>query len=205
MDESLEAYFCTFCGAHSLILDVLVSELPCRQSDRSRVVSLSKHATQLLLDEGPCVKLKRGGGLVEKQYRYLCKGCGLPLAYLSHPFKDSANRFLYLIEDAFALTPDGKSLAQLDAEEKAKSAEVPIVIPIFNVKKTASEVPVAAAAAAAPSAAGGSAVAAAPASSSAAAAAAPVQAAPAKAGADAASASSAAATTDTTAAGQSKA
>ena len=196
-------YYCAYCGAHSLILDVLVSELPCRQSDRSRVVALAKHATQLLLDEGPCVKLKRGAGLVEKQYRYLCKGCGLPLAYLSHPFKDSANKFLYLIENAFALTADGKSLAQLEAEERAKSAEVPIVIPIFNVKKSAGEAPASASAAAAASSARSSASsAAAPASSSAAAAAA----APASsAGADAASASSATAPTDAAAENQSKA
>jgi len=144
VDESLEVYYCAFCGAHSLILDVLISELPTRSSDRARVVQLTKHAAQLLLDEGPCVKLKRapatagGPALIEKQYRYLCKGCGLPLAYLSYPFKDkTSNKLLYLIEDAFALTNDGKTKEQLEAEEAAKREEMqaPIVIPKFNVTK----------------------------------------------------------------------
>jgi hypothetical protein len=157
VDESLEVYYCAYCGAHSLILDVLVSELPLRSSDGARVVQLAKHATQLLLDEGPAVKIKRAPGkaggpaLVEKQYRYVCKGCGLPLAYLSFPFKDPSNKLLYLIADAFALTPEGKTKAQLDAEEAARRDEeaslAPIVIPKFAVTKPSAAALAAAAAA----------------------------------------------------------
>jgi hypothetical protein len=59
IDESLEVYYCAYCGAHSLILDQLISELPKRSSDQARVVAHAKHAVKLLLDEGPCVKIKR--------------------------------------------------------------------------------------------------------------------------------------------------
>ena len=140
VDESLEIYYCALCGAHCLILDVLVSELPARSSDHARVVALGSHATQLLLEEGPCVKIKRGGsaaaGLVEKQYRYLCKGCGLAVAYLSQPFQSGQNKFLYLMEGAFSLSNEGKTKAQLDAEEQEKLRLAPIVIPVFKKPAT---------------------------------------------------------------------
>lgn len=59
VNADLETYYCTFCGAHSLILDQLISELPKRSSDQARVVATARHEAQLLLDEGGCVKIKR--------------------------------------------------------------------------------------------------------------------------------------------------
>jgi hypothetical protein len=114
-----------------------------------------------------CICVSRTPTLIEKQYRYLCKGCGLTLAYVSNPFSDAtSNKYLYLIDGAFSLTNTGKTKQQLEAEQK--EAEIPIVIPIFNVQRTthaaaaaASSTPVAAStSSAAPAAASSSAAAA---------------------------------------------
>lgn len=144
VDESLEVHYCAYCGAGALILDALVSELPQRGSDAARVVQLAKRHCKLMLDEGPCVKLKRAAGLVEKQWRYLCKSCGLPLAYLSHPFADtSANKYLYLIDGGLSLSMAGKTSDQLEAEEEQRKREEeelaaePIIIPQFDIAKSA--------------------------------------------------------------------
>lgn len=143
VDESLEVHYCAYCGAGALILDALVSELPQRSSDAARVVQLAKRHCKLMLDEGPCVKLKRAAGLVEKQWRYLCKSCGLPLAYLSHPFADtSANKYLYLIDGGLSLSMAGKTSDQLEAEEEQRKREEeelaaePIIIPQFDIAKS---------------------------------------------------------------------
>lgn len=136
IDESLEVYYCAYCGAHALILDRLISDLPTRSTDHARVVRTSKVQSKLILDEGPCVQIKRTSTLVERQYRYLCKGCGLTLAYRSNPFDDIVNqKYLYLIDGAFALTNTGKTKEQLEAEEQL----APIVIPIFNINKTTTD------------------------------------------------------------------
>jgi predicted RNA-binding Zn-ribbon protein involved in translation (DUF1610 family) len=131
VDETLEVYYCAHCGQLSLIMDSLLSDLPLRSTDRSRVLNLKKQASKILMEEGGNVKVKRGERKVERQYRYTCKGCGLFLSYLSHPFTDSANNtYLYLLDGAFSLTNQGKTPAQVEAEEREKM--VPIVIPVFK-------------------------------------------------------------------------
>ena len=138
MDSSLSVYYCAMCGAHSLILDSLITELPTRSSDGARVVQLAKHECKLLLDEGPCVRIKRTPTLVETQYRYTCKSCALPLAYLSRPFNDKGNRLLYLVADAFSLRDQGMTPEQLSNKEREEKEAGAIVIPVFDVHKPSS-------------------------------------------------------------------
>jgi hypothetical protein len=57
-DEFL-TYYCAVCGHHALILDTLIATLPVRNSDQARVMAFAKHDAQLVLDKGPCVKIKR--------------------------------------------------------------------------------------------------------------------------------------------------
>eukprot|EP00667_Euglena_gracilis_P019387 EG_transcript_20788 len=89
-------FYCVNCSEFALILTDPLEKLPRRKTDSAFVVT---NADEALLRnnmmEGDCKLLKREGG-AERQYRWLCRGCKLVLAYRSADFKDGTHRSLYL-------------------------------------------------------------------------------------------------------------
>ncbi|XP_059472113.1 STING ER exit protein [Neocloeon triangulifer] len=83
VDKPLRTYFC-LCGQMTLILDCQVEKLPLRKRDGARVVDGSKHAHKITCDPGETVHIKREEG-IERQIRFKCKKCSLPLYYKHDP------------------------------------------------------------------------------------------------------------------------
>src|SRR4051794_40193811 len=50
-DDSFHSYYCAFCGTLAFILDTILEELPRRNSDQARVVTLQKHQVQVVCKE----------------------------------------------------------------------------------------------------------------------------------------------------------
>lgn len=116
--QKLNVYFC-LCGQLSLILgrqmvlagvlspnsialklDRLISPhlLDCeletlgrRRTDDARMLDTMRHHNKMNMIEGPTVVIQRQKGM-ERQYRYLCKSCKLPLYY--QPNKGSSVYFI---------------------------------------------------------------------------------------------------------------
>eukprot|EP00668_Euglena_longa_P014175 GGOE01018151.1.p1 GENE.GGOE01018151.1~~GGOE01018151.1.p1 ORF type:complete len:273 (-),score=88.73 GGOE01018151.1:223-1041(-) len=93
-------FYCVNCSEFAVILTDPLEKLPRRKTDNAFVVTNDEevmYRNNML--EGDCKLLKREGG-AERQYRWLCRGCKLVLAYRSGDFKDAAHRALYLKDGA---------------------------------------------------------------------------------------------------------
>eukprot|EP00808_Paulinella_micropora_P021352 g40555.t1 len=75
LDETV--YYCAFCGAFALMMDVSLRKLPLRKTDSSRVLEEQKHTFKRNMVMGPTG--------VERQYRLNCKACGLLMCYRVAP------------------------------------------------------------------------------------------------------------------------
>ncbi|KAM7354376.1 STING ER exit protein [Cochliomyia hominivorax] len=80
-DETpLNIYYC-LCGKLALILDCSIEKLPLRRTDGARVIDGKYHAHKLTYQEGETVYIRRKEKGIEKQYRFNCKSCNLPIYY----------------------------------------------------------------------------------------------------------------------------
>ena len=95
--EGLERYNCCYCGHFCAILNEKLEVLPKRSTDGSTAVA-KKHVLKQRLAEGEKKRIKRPKG-IETQYRMLCPGCNLFVAYRSTP-KVSAAKYIYICEDS---------------------------------------------------------------------------------------------------------
>jgi len=77
--HNLHTYHC-LCGQMLLISDKELTDLPQRRIDRSRFLHTSHRKCKLIVMESDMIRVQRSDGL-EKQTRYKCKKCGLPVAY----------------------------------------------------------------------------------------------------------------------------
>lgn len=107
-DDSFFTFYCSFCGHYAIIVDCDIGKLPKRGSDGSFVLDETKHVFKRQMNDGQTKVIRRDKG-VEKQYRFHCKECDLPLCYRSAP-KDKDSKYSYFIKDA--LTNDPKTVVQ---------------------------------------------------------------------------------------------
>ncbi|XP_075151285.1 STING ER exit protein [Haematobia irritans] len=90
-ETPLNIYYC-LCGKLALILDCTLEKLPLRRTDGARVIDGRKHAHKLTYHDGDIVYIKRREKGIEKQYRFNCKSCKLPIYYRHDP--NSENTFV---------------------------------------------------------------------------------------------------------------
>jgi hypothetical protein len=93
----LERYNCCYCGQFCAIFDVKLDTLPKRSTDGSTAVA-QKHVLKQRLREGETKRIQRPKG-IETQFRMLCPGCQLFVAYRSTADAKTA-KYIYICEDA---------------------------------------------------------------------------------------------------------
>ncbi|ALC39548.1 CG16865 [Drosophila busckii] len=80
-EKPLNIYYC-LCTKMSLILDCTLDQLPLREVDGARVIDANDHANKMTFNPAPkMLYIRRKGKGIEKQYRYSCRNCGLPIYY----------------------------------------------------------------------------------------------------------------------------
>ena len=95
--EGLERYNCCYCGEFCAIFDAKLDVQPKRSTDKSTAVS-RKHILKQRLKEGDKKRIKRPKG-IETQFRMVCPGCGLFVAYRSTQDLKKM-KYLYICEAA---------------------------------------------------------------------------------------------------------
>ena len=85
--KAAQPFYCLACGQLVLTSDVPLNNLPQRRTDHARVLMRRPDAREgletfrLKATRGEAITLRRSDATFEKQYRYLCNGCALPVAY----------------------------------------------------------------------------------------------------------------------------
>ncbi|XP_031633884.1 UPF0428 protein CG16865 [Contarinia nasturtii] len=82
-ENPLHIYYC-LCGQMTLILDSDIEKLPLRKRDGARVIDSTYHAHKITCEPDETIYVRRDVG-IEKQYRFKCKTCHLPLFYRHSP------------------------------------------------------------------------------------------------------------------------
>ena len=116
-EDGLTICYCKHCGQYSLVLDSRLERLPIRKSDGSRVVNKNTVVCKLNMVEGQTKLIKRKKG-IERQYRWCCKLCGLPLCYRSAP--GQSGKYTYIVEGA--LTDDPNEIAGSAAKKSSTAS-----------------------------------------------------------------------------------
>ncbi|KAH8276046.1 hypothetical protein KR026_001722 [Drosophila bipectinata] len=122
-EKPLNIYYC-LCNKMALILDCSLEQLPLREIDNARVINATEHANKLTYNPTPrmiYIKRKSRGNAIEKQYRYKCRSCNLPLYYRHSP--DSNVTFVMF--NALMRNKGDKPLAKIlstSSESKSKTS-----------------------------------------------------------------------------------
>ncbi|KAJ3044592.1 hypothetical protein HDV00_001518 [Rhizophlyctis rosea] len=98
--QKLHTYYCSYCGEFVLIIDKHLRKLPRRKTDNAYIVDRQKHTSKINLATGPVKLLRRPNGY-ERQNRYLCQRCALPVAY------DQRGQYLYILDKAAHVSVGG--------------------------------------------------------------------------------------------------
>ncbi|KAH9977934.1 hypothetical protein BGW80DRAFT_1284953 [Lactifluus volemus] len=122
---ALKVYYC-ICGEFILVIDASLSSLPRRRTDGAIVVrSQDKEgakARAFKLNALPCepILIERTRGGHERQYRFRCPRCTLPVAYQSNPPPATAGPFLYILKGALTQIQGQLPSDAFDGEQSLK-------------------------------------------------------------------------------------
>ncbi|KAH9853576.1 hypothetical protein C2E23DRAFT_821896 [Lenzites betulinus] len=103
---ALRVYYC-ICGEFILVIDKSLATLPRRQADGATVIRChdteDAKARVFKLNGAPKdpILVERQGGH-EKQYRFHCPRCALPVAYQTTPPPAKSGPFLYVFKGALS-------------------------------------------------------------------------------------------------------
>eukprot|EP00455_Lapot_gusevi_P021145 TRINITY_DN2223_c0_g1_i2.p1 TRINITY_DN2223_c0_g1~~TRINITY_DN2223_c0_g1_i2.p1 ORF type:complete len:148 (-),score=33.06 TRINITY_DN2223_c0_g1_i2:22-441(-) len=100
----LHVYYCAYCGAFSLIIDVALENLPRRRTDGAYVLEEKKHTYKRLFASGAAKLVRREQGF-EKQYRLICKSCSLFISYRNVDLTQEA-KYCYFLPNALSKDPN---------------------------------------------------------------------------------------------------
>ena len=101
----LLSYHCAFCHAFCLVSDRSLALLPHRATDGAAILDSADRHFRLRLDRGEVKAIRRARG-VEKQWRWKCRQCGLPVVYQCEDWQDVGGQqrphapLLYVVEGA---------------------------------------------------------------------------------------------------------
>ncbi|KAJ6628755.1 hypothetical protein B0H10DRAFT_2160734 [Mycena sp. CBHHK59/15] len=101
---ALRVYYC-ICGEFILVIDKTIASLPRRQTDGAIIIRAQDsdagkaRVFKLNAVAGDPVLLERPGGH-ERQFRFLCPRCTLPIGYQSTPPPAKSGPFLYIFTGA---------------------------------------------------------------------------------------------------------
>ncbi|KAF9076762.1 hypothetical protein BDP27DRAFT_1442147 [Rhodocollybia butyracea] len=115
---ALCVYYC-ICGEFILVIDKNLNALPRRHSDKATIVrcqdseSAAARVFKLNAAEGESVLIERNGGH-ERQYRFSCPRCTLPVCYQSTPPPAKSGPFLYILAGALSQTQGALPQGALD-------------------------------------------------------------------------------------------
>ncbi|KAF8484911.1 hypothetical protein DFH94DRAFT_791926 [Russula ochroleuca] len=102
---ALKVYYC-ICGEFILVIDAALSSLPRRQTDGAIIVrsqdkdGAKAKAFKLNAQPRDPILIERSQGGHERQYRFQCPRCTLPVAYQPNPPPATAGPFLYIFKGA---------------------------------------------------------------------------------------------------------
>ncbi|KAI0303260.1 hypothetical protein BC826DRAFT_339358 [Russula brevipes] len=119
---ALKVYYC-ICGEFVLVIDAALSSLPRRKTDGAVIVrSQDKDgakARAFKLNAQPCepILIERSQGGHERQYRFQCPRCMLPVAYQPNPPPATAGPFLYIFKGALTQVQGQLPPDAFDGEE----------------------------------------------------------------------------------------
>ncbi|XP_034098663.1 STING ER exit protein [Drosophila nasuta] len=135
-EKPLNIYYC-LCGKMSLILDCAITQLPLREVDNARVIDTNDHANKLTFNPAPqIIYIRRKEKGIEKQYRYKCRSCNLPLYYRHN----NDSQITFVMSNALVRNKGEHPLAQLlAAETKSNPTTTTVVAPsgVANATATA--------------------------------------------------------------------
>ncbi|KIJ56644.1 hypothetical protein M422DRAFT_57320 [Sphaerobolus stellatus SS14] len=98
---ALRTYYC-ICGEYQLVIDRDLFALPRRQTDEAIIIrsedtkSAKARIFKLNAELGEPILLQRGDKY-ERQWRYHCTRCTLPIAYQTTPPSSAKTSFIYII------------------------------------------------------------------------------------------------------------
>jgi|TARA_B110000977_G_scaffold62291_1_gene84722 uncharacterized protein YggU (UPF0235/DUF167 family) len=122
-DAKIGVYYCRYTGEHVLITDAELAKLPKRKTDSARVLDTEKYTVRLkAVSDGKATMLRREGGKVERQYRYMCGD--LPVCYKS----EEEGRYLYIIDGALSAFKSGggsKKAGKASVDDEPGAPPVP--------------------------------------------------------------------------------
>ncbi|KIO31055.1 hypothetical protein M407DRAFT_241961 [Tulasnella calospora MUT 4182] len=123
---SLKVWYC-LCGEFLLVIDKNLKKLPRRKTDgavmlRCRDTPSSKAAVfKLNVAECDPVLIKRTNGY-ERQWRYACTRCSLPVAYQTAPHPIKSAPFLYLVWGSMTMIQGKVPQEAWEGEEEVHNA-----------------------------------------------------------------------------------
>ncbi|KAJ7638971.1 hypothetical protein FB45DRAFT_904399 [Roridomyces roridus] len=105
-DVDLRVYYC-ICGEFILVIDKTLASLPRRKTDGAIILRAQDTEThkacvfKLNAVAGEAVLLEREGGH-ERQFRFHCPRCALPIGYQSTPPPAKSGPFVYILAGALS-------------------------------------------------------------------------------------------------------
>ena len=140
-DEQIQRTFstlhCTHCTHYTAILSTTLASLPVRHTDGAHILQTDRHMFKLKVDRGSVVALRRERG-VEKQWRWNCRQCGLPVAYQCEPPADDSEGDRGRRKGTVG-GGEGKTVKEEKKEEEDNEQWPPIIYVIKGALTTAEE------------------------------------------------------------------
>ncbi|XP_006460233.1 hypothetical protein AGABI2DRAFT_135486 [Agaricus bisporus var. bisporus H97] len=105
---ALRVYYC-ICGEFILVIDKSLASLPRRQTDNAIIIHTQHNDTgkartfklNATISEHPVLLQRKDGH--ERQYRFLCPRCYLPIGYQTSPPPAKSGPYIYILSGALTL------------------------------------------------------------------------------------------------------
>ena len=134
-DEQIQRSFntlhCTHCLHYAAILSAPLAVLPLRHTDGAHILQTERHMFKLKVARGGVVALRRERG-VEKQWRWNCRQCALPVAYQCEPPADDSDGERGQRKKASGVEIRGKGVKEEATEADEQSEHWPPILYLMH-------------------------------------------------------------------------